>query len=65
MKKPNPWIVNYYTVFIFRRMVFGMVLVLASDYPLVQVGVITLTSLMILIWLLACKPLSNPKIQLL
>ena len=65
LRNTSPWITNYYTIFIFRRMLFGLVLVYSTTKPLVQIGLIGGSSVLVLIYLVLAKPMNNKVINFL
>ena len=54
---------HYYAVFAFRRLLFGLLLAFAADWPALQVGGILLSSAAMLAWHLAVRPLAHPTHQ--
>lgn len=65
LKRENSFVMNYYTIFIFRRLLFGLLLVFATNEPRIQIIIISGSSIFMLIWLVRVKPMNNKTIQFL
>ncbi len=65
LSSPNAFVINYYTIFVFRRLLFGLLLVFATEEPRIQILLISGSSVVMLIWLVRARPMSNKKIQFL